>query len=240
MNDSLKQALSKYQASDKPVSNAILIIGQSGSGKTSSAENLPLESTAIFNIENKPLPFKKKFTNVFSFPQDTPHTTMLELMAQVGRDPSIEYLFIDSFTAYWEMLYEHCRKVKTGFEIFNLFNNEIYRFLSVIKSLPTPFVILTARDELLPIALPDGSTVTRQRCAVMGKDWEKRQIESQFTYVLFMETRRQVTGTTLSYNFVTNSNGYNSAKTPVKYGFQQIIPNDIAAFCSKIREIDYK
>ena len=38
----------------------VLIMGASGSGKSTSLRNLPAEETAIINITNKPMPFKKK------------------------------------------------------------------------------------------------------------------------------------------------------------------------------------
>ena len=38
----------------------VLIMGSSGSGKSTSLRNLPAEETAIINITNKPMPFRKK------------------------------------------------------------------------------------------------------------------------------------------------------------------------------------
>lgn len=38
----------------------VLIMGASGSGKSTSLRNLPAEETAIINITNKPMPFRKK------------------------------------------------------------------------------------------------------------------------------------------------------------------------------------
>lgn len=41
----------------------ILIMGQSGSGKSASLRNLNPEKVGIFNVASKLLPFRKKFPN---------------------------------------------------------------------------------------------------------------------------------------------------------------------------------
>ena len=38
----------------------VLLMGASGSGKSTSLRNLPAEETAIINITNKPMPFRNK------------------------------------------------------------------------------------------------------------------------------------------------------------------------------------
>ena len=38
----------------------VLLMGSSGSGKSTSLRNLPAEETTIINITNKPMPFKNK------------------------------------------------------------------------------------------------------------------------------------------------------------------------------------
>ena len=40
--------------------NAILVIGESGAGKTASLRNFEPNEVGIFNVSEKPLPFKKK------------------------------------------------------------------------------------------------------------------------------------------------------------------------------------
>ena len=38
----------------------VLILGESGSGKSTSMRNFEPEEVSIFNVASKPLPFKKK------------------------------------------------------------------------------------------------------------------------------------------------------------------------------------
>ena len=235
MNESLIKSYSQYLVKSVNLSRAILVVGASGTGKTTCADNLPDAETCIINIENKPLPFKKVFTNVLSnLPQD--HNKILQLICDTSKD--FKYLFIDSFTAYWEVLYRHCQLTQKGFEIYNVFNNEITKFLTTIKSLQTPFVILTARDELVKIENTDGSTASKLRAGIIGKQWETRQIESQFTYVLFTDPKKQAGKEALSYDFITNSDTIRTAKTPSKYGFSFRVPNDIKSICDSIERVD--
>jgi len=44
----------------------VLVIGSSGTGKTTSGRNMPVENTFYINVANKPLPYKtdKKYTKV--------------------------------------------------------------------------------------------------------------------------------------------------------------------------------
>ena len=42
----------------------VLILGESGSGKSCSLRNLDPNTTAIFNVAGKPLPFRAKFPYV--------------------------------------------------------------------------------------------------------------------------------------------------------------------------------
>lgn len=77
----------------------ILIIGQTGSGKSTSIENLPRDKTAILNADKKTLPFKKpeKFAlygNVSTTAQ------MINGMKAAEKNEKIEFIVIDTITHY--------------------------------------------------------------------------------------------------------------------------------------------
>ena len=45
---------------------AVLIIGKSGSGKSTSLRNFKTEEIKLINVSKKPLPFKNKFDDVLN------------------------------------------------------------------------------------------------------------------------------------------------------------------------------
>lgn len=85
----------------------ILVLGESGTGKSTSIRNLPSEETFVLNVLNKPLPFKGgksrfkplsqdgKQGNIYS--ADSAHLLLriLRLINEVRTD--IKYLVIDDY-----------------------------------------------------------------------------------------------------------------------------------------------
>ena len=89
------------------MSNAILILGQSGAGKSTSIRNLPPEQTLIINVIGKPLPFrgaKSMYTKLSSdgltgnyYASDDHHAIMRVIKLVHLKRPEIKYLVIDDF-----------------------------------------------------------------------------------------------------------------------------------------------
>ena len=66
------------------MAQSVLIIADSGSGKSTSMRNLPAKETFIINIANKPLPFKgwkKDYTNIS---KDNPKGNMTSASSAAG------------------------------------------------------------------------------------------------------------------------------------------------------------
>jgi ABC-type dipeptide/oligopeptide/nickel transport system ATPase component len=89
------------------VANGVLLIGESGSGKSTSIENLNPGETFIINVKNKPLPFKGWKSNYVPFSKENPNgnyigtdnpSTMLNVMQHVSDKMShIKHLIIEDF-----------------------------------------------------------------------------------------------------------------------------------------------
>lgn len=125
----------------------VLLVGSSGKGKTSSFRNMNPETTGFINIENKPLPFKNKF-KYHSRPTTVNDTkTILKSYAE---NKDIDVIVIDSFSEYVELLLAECRNTKKGFDIWNLYNEEIGKFLKFINSIQKE-VFITGHYEILGI-----------------------------------------------------------------------------------------
>jgi hypothetical protein len=211
----------------------IAIVGPSGSGKSCSLQNLPPDQTLIFNIENKVLPFDTtKFPYVISGPDKPVATQIIDIdttLAQAKKTP-IKYLVLDSFTKYWELLYARCRATNTGYDIFNAFNSGIFNFIDGLKQVRDKFIILLCTDELVSVALATGASVSRSRISTIGKQWEGK-IEKEFSIILFTSILVDEKNKSISYRFMTNTDGVNSAKSPPLLGLDKYIPNDIKLVC---------
>lgn len=157
----------------------ILLVSQSGKGKTYSARNLDPNTTGFINVENKPLPFKNRFKY---HGRPTSYLEAYNLLIEYAKNPEITCIFFDSFSAYVDLLLGEARKTKKGFDIWNFYAEEIGKLLDIIKRIKKE-VFVTAHYEILGV---EGNQ--EKRIKVKGKEWEG-VIEKEFTIVLFADRK---------------------------------------------------
>jgi hypothetical protein len=148
-----------------------LILSQSGKGKTYSFRNMNPATTGFLNIENKPLPFKNNFVHHFrpsgkSGAEAADLKAIEEALTAFALNPEITAICVDSISAYMDILMRHARKTRRGFDVFSFYNEEIDRFLNLIKRIPKE-VFVTGHYEILGV-----EGVMEKRAKVMGKQWE--------------------------------------------------------------------
>lgn len=192
----------------------VAIAAQSGKGKTFSARNMDRNTTGFINVENKPLPFKGSFKH---HTRCTSYTEAYNALIEYAKNPEIEKIFFDSFSAYVDLLLLECRKSKKGFDVWNLYNEEIGKLLHLIKRVPKE-VYVTAHYELLS---PEGAQ--ERRIKVKGKEWEG-VIEKEFTVVLYADRKLNDKKEVEAW-FDTNLEG-SSAKCPPDMFSGNKIDND--------------
>jgi len=141
----------------------ILEIGESGGGKTYSFRNMDRETTLFINIENKPLPFKGSFkhTVIPQNPQD-----VLAALAAGSQNPAVKQIVVDSFSAYVDLLLLQARAIKTGYEIWSYYNENIGKFNDYVKKVQKE-VFVTAHYEILTDEL---GGIKKKRAKVKGKN----------------------------------------------------------------------
>ena len=156
----------------------VLLVNQSGKGKTYSFRNMNPKTTGFVNTENKPLPFKNQFEH-----HERPDTTKTAKVAlkKFADDPNINCIVLDSLSAYLDMLLLECRGSKKGFEIWNTYNEEVGKLFSFIKSIDKE-VFITAHYEWIQ----DEGGARERRIKTKGKEWEG-VLEKEFTIVLFAD-----------------------------------------------------
>lgn len=208
----------------------VLLIGESGGGKTYSFRNMNRENTLFINIENKPLPFKGQFKNTLipNSPQD-----VLTFLQQGSLNKEISHIVVDSFSAYIDMLLLQARATKTGYEIWSYYNEQIGKFNDYIKKVQKE-VFVTAHYEVLT---DEVGGMKKKRAKCKGNEWSG-WIEKDYTIVAYAESKVDFGETKAKYFFTLQADGINSAKTPPDIFGQEsiIIENDSNLILQKIRE----
>ena len=123
----------------------ILLVGSSGRGRTYSFRNMDREKTLFINVENKPLPFKGRFKH-----QVVPYNCaeVLKALVDGSKNPDIDCIVVDSFSAYVDMLMSEARATKRGFDVFNYYNENIGKFNDYMKRVKKE-VFVTGHYEII-------------------------------------------------------------------------------------------
>lgn len=207
----------------------VLVIGESGSGKSSSVRNLPADRTVILNTERKAMPFKgfSKFKNI-----DVSSVKMFnQVVGELKKDTEkYDYVVIDSLTSFTEIVNKYTEVTFNGFEIWKQYNAHIYDALQAIKSLPQQ-VFITAIPEYLEKGLGEMKGYAR----VKGKELKYGSIEKEFSIVLWTNLIEDEDGVVVDYRFDYKPNKHNTAKSPNEM-FEGGIPNDCKLVSDKITE----
>jgi hypothetical protein len=204
----------------------IIIVGKSGSGKSSSLRNLNPETTAVINTERKQLPFKgaNKFLNA-------PVQSLNEFnaaMQKAMQSDKLNTIVIESFTSLIEMIYREADIRFKGFDVWSFYNKEIDRILNMSKN-TDKYMVFLAIDG----AYESDGGIQERYVAVDGNRWKKR-VEKEFVCCLFTDNYYGEDGT--AYRFRTQSNGSDSAKSPMGMFERLYIDNDLAQVIEKCED----
>lgn len=198
----------------------ILIMGESGSGKSSSLRDCNPETTAIVNPVGKPLPFRgsKHFPTLNGV---TDADTIVNFMKEQA-NKGAKMIVIDDFQYVLAVPYMD-RIKETGWDKYNDFGSNYFKIIDVCKELPEDVCVyyLTHCE-----TLENGVTTVK----LIGKLLrEKITIEGLFTIVL-------KTGVSEGkYYFFTQNNGKDTVKSPMGMFDSFSIDNDLSYVDAKIR-----
>jgi len=234
------------------MANKVLVLGEPGTGKSSSLETLNPSSTFIICSDEKSLPFqgwKKKYQTIIkedtkkidlqkiNFYETTSPQAILALLQTISNNmPHIKTVVIDTFTSM--QIAEFMDKMnEKGFEKFTEMAADAYKILKAINTLREDLtVVVTAHVE----NNYDSDGVLRTSFKVPGGKLigEKIKVEGMFTVVLYTEVVMEQGSP--KYYFVTQNNGKNTCKSP-KGMFEDIrIPNDMNYVIERIKEYETK
>ena len=194
----------------------ILILGETGSGKTYSIKNFDIDEVGIFSVEKPYLPFKKDF-------KVAKHATYETIMTVFKNDPQKRAYIIDD--SQYLLVNEMFDKAKdTG---YGKFTDIALHFRNLIH-----FINHQLPDDLIVYFLhhtETDSNTGKIKAKTVGKMLDNQlTVEGCFNIVLLCS----VEGT--EHYFITQSDGYTTAKSPEDM-FDLRIPNDLKAVDTAIR-----
>ena len=214
------------------MAQGILIIADSGSGKSASIRNLKHDETFIINIANKALPFKgwkKHYKNITkentkgNMANTSTAAGIMKAMNHVNEKmPHIKTLVIDDWQ-YMAAFEYFDRSKEKGYDKFT----DIATNIAMIAKHPK-----TLRDDLQVYFLThaeevDVNGVKKLKAKTVGKMIDNSlTLEGLFTIVLFGKIITDENDE-LQYVFQTKSNGYDTCKSPMGMFEETFIPNDL-------------
>ena len=222
----------------------ILVIAESGSGKSTAIENLDPKETFIINVANKPLPFRGWKTKYKVWTKDDTSGNMANVSNPANiqkvvlhineKRPDIKNIVIDDFQ--YMSSFEFFDKVdEKGFEKFTQIGAAIARIARMPKDLREDLMvfILTHSEEGTDI---EGRK--RYKAKTIGKMVdEKLTLEGLFSVVLFAKVKENKEGG-VRYVFETNNNGQNTCKSPKGMFPDFEIANDLQLVRDAILEFE--
>jgi hypothetical protein len=226
------------------MAQSILIIAESGSGKSTSIENLDSKETFIINIANKPLPFKGWKKKYELLTKDNPQGNMsntsspngvLKAMDYISNNmPHIKTLVIDDWQ-YMSAFEYFDRCTEKGYDKFT----QIAAGLATVGKKPKDLredlqvYFLTHAEESLDI---DGKRKIKAK--TIGKMVDNAlTLEGLFSIVLFGKVKKDKDDN-IRYVFETQNNGENTCKSPRGMFETFEIPNDLEYVRKSILEYE--
>lgn len=206
------------------MSNTILVIGNSGTGKSSSLRTLKPEETFIINVLGKTLPFKgaNKIYSKLSEDRTTGNTfscdnsnTIIKVIKFVNEKRSdIKNLIIDDFT--YSITNEYMSKIlDKGFQKFSEMGKNAWQIMNDLSF---------CRPDLYSFVLShsDRAEDGMIKCKTIGKLIDNTVcLEGMATVVLHSLV---VDG---EYKFLTQHDSLHLAKSPMGMFRDKLIPNDL-------------
>jgi hypothetical protein len=219
----------------------LLIIGASGTGKSTSMENLNPEETFIINVAKKPLPFKgwkSKYTTVskenpkgnYLISDDV--NVIIKTLKYIDSDrPEIKNIVIDDYQ--YVMANEYMRRAnENGFKKFTEIAQSAWLLVETAKSMREDVTIAFVNH---PEEFLDANGNKQVKAKTLGKMIDNViTLEGMFSIVLYTDVKKTDKG--MDYGFLTQTDGTNTGKSPRGMFEEEKVPNDLNYVIEKIHE----
>lgn len=194
----------------------VLILGESGSGKSTSLRNFTAEEVGIFNVASKPLPFRQKLRCA----NGADYKTITQSLSKPTKLKS--YVIDDSQALMAFALFSKCKE--TGYGKFTEIALDFYNLLQLVINITPPDCIVYFLHHT------ETNDAGKVKAKTVGKMLDSHlTVEGLFSIVLLTRTD----GT--RHWFETQSDGFTTAKSPMDM-FLREIDNDLKMVDTTIRE----
>ena len=202
------------------MATAVLIMGESGSGKSASLRNFAPNEISVFNVTSKPLTFKQGKTKIPKIDNAT-YTDIANALA----NPNKRAYVIDD--AGYLLSFEMFKRAnETGYSKFTDMAKNFFDMLDFINTkLPNDIIVyITMHTE-------DDSEMHKTKAKTIGKMIDQNlNLEGLFVIVLrAMQTED-------GYKFITRDDRVSTAKSPMGMFESDKIDNDLKEVDRIIRE----
>lgn len=202
------------------MATAVLIMGESGSGKSASLRNFAPNEVSVFNVTSKPLPFKQGKTKI----PKIDNATYADIANALAKPNKRAYVIDDAgYLLSFEMFK---RANETGYSKFTDMAKNFFDMLDFINTqLPSDIIVyITMHTE-------DDSEMHKTKAKTIGKMIDQNlNLEGLFTIVLrAMQTED-------GYKFITRDDRVSTAKSPMGMFESDTIDNDLKEVDRIIRE----
>lgn len=194
----------------------VLILGESGSGKSASLRNFEPDEIGIFNVAAKPMPFRKKLLTCATSDYNKIMASMQQSKRKAFAIDDSQYLMaFESFVRAKEM----------GYQKYTDFALNFYNLVQfVIRQTPPDVIVYFLHHT------ETDSNTGKLKAKTMGKMLDSQlTLEGLFSIVLLCTTDGQ------RHTFITQSDGMTTAKSPMEM-FPAEIDNDLKSVDKTIRE----
>lgn len=197
---------------------AVLILGESGSGKSASLRNFKKEDVGILNVASKPLPFRN--TNGLVTVNKATYSMIKGAVTSPNR---LSYVIDD---AQYLMAFESFDKANiAGYTKFTEMAKNYEEMLRVIQEDTSPDTIVYVMQHI------DTDENGKIKAKTLGKMLDQQlTIEGLFSIVLLAKADER------RHYFVTQSDGTNPCKSPMGMFDEVEIDNDLKMVDDTIRE----
>ena len=194
---------------------SVLVLGHSGSGKSTSMRNFDEDEVGIFNVAGKPLPFRKRLAKL-------DHAMYNQIHNSLAANKLRAYVIDDS--GYLMQLENFRRAKESGYSKFTQMALNFEQLLEAANN--------TDEDTVVYFFMhPDYDDAGRMKAKTIGKMLDNQlTIEGMFPIVLLAD--RDDSG----FHFVTQSDGTTPVKAPMGMFDEPKIDNDLKLVDSAIRD----
>lgn len=194
---------------------AILIIGESGTGKSASLRNFQRGEVTYFNVAGKPLPFKGRFA--YEHVGDSYRKIkqgLKELETPVAVIDDCQYLMANEYMR---------RSDERGYDKFTEIAKNFWELITMVAELPYDKTVYF-------LSHIETDANGKEKIKTIGKMLdEKITVEGLFTIVLKTKVQDG------KYSFSTQNNGNDTVKSPIGMFAANEIDNDLKAVDNAVR-----